>query len=257
MQLANLTWPQIRQLPSSLPVVIPVAAIEQHGHHLPLVTDSLLLGEIVRRAEQNCGDECLVLPLTWLGNSHHHLDFAGTLSAEPRDWIDMTSGLVSNMLQHGFQRILIINGHGGNDVPSRQAMFELRQTHRQRDDLLLLSATYWTLAEPDGSVPLVQSQMQHACEWETSMVQRISPELVGDFAAQPSVAADSGFEPAQRAWITKDRAPQGHIGQPAAATPEKGEHLLQTFSAGLTDLVRKMSAWDGHSWALSGGPTDS
>lgn len=250
MELAQLTWPQVDRLPRSLPVIIPVAAVEQHGHHLPLITDSLLLGEIVRRAEQVCGEECLLLPLTWLGNSHHHLDFPGTLSAEPRQWIDMTSGLVDNMLQHGFQRILIINGHGGNDVPSRQALFELRQQQRQRADLLLLSATYWALAEPDGSIPLAQSQMQHACEWETSMVQRIAPQLVGDFAAQPAVSAESGFEPAHRAWITKDRTIDGHIGQPAAATPEKGEHLLQTFSCGLTTLIRKMAAWDGAAWSL-------
>lgn len=248
MELARLTWSAISQLSRNTPVVIPVAAMEQHGHHLPLATDSLLLEEIVRRMEQANHDSCLVLPLMWLGNSHHHLDFAGTLSAEPRLWIDLLSGLVDNMLTHGFQRILVINGHGGNDVPARQALFELRQRYRDRTDLLMLSATYWTLPDAPGN-GCEQSRMQHACEWETSMMQTIAPELVGDFASQPTQSAACEFEPAFRAWTTKDRSERGHIGSPAAASPDKGERLLCSFAEGLSRLVQKMKAWDGRTWS--------
>ena len=84
----------------------------------------------------------------WLGNSHHHMDFPGTVSAEPRVWLDLLCGLVDNFITHGFRRIVVLNGHGGNDVPGRQATFELRQKHRERADLLLLFATYWNLADP-------------------------------------------------------------------------------------------------------------
>jgi NAD(P) transhydrogenase subunit alpha len=81
MQLANLSWPAVRALSKDTPIIFPIAALEQHGGHLPLFTDSLLLGEIVRRAAERLGDCVVWAPQTWLGNSDHHLDFAGTLSA--------------------------------------------------------------------------------------------------------------------------------------------------------------------------------
>src|SRR5688572_13302031 len=102
MQLTDLTWPAVAALPKETPVVFPVAALEQHGHHLPVFTDSLLCGEIVRRAEKRLADRVLFAPLTWLGNSDHHLDFPGTLSAAPRVYLDLLNGLIDNFVAHGF-----------------------------------------------------------------------------------------------------------------------------------------------------------
>jgi creatinine amidohydrolase len=76
MQLSDLTWPRVEALSKDTPVVFPVAALEQHGHHLPLFTDSQLLGEIVRRLAEQFRERVLFAPLTWLGSSEHHLDFA-------------------------------------------------------------------------------------------------------------------------------------------------------------------------------------
>ena len=80
MHLTDLAWPAVEKLVPNTPVVIPVAALEQHGHHLPVFTDSVLLGEVVRRVAPQFADKVLFAPLMWLGNSDHHLDFAGTLS---------------------------------------------------------------------------------------------------------------------------------------------------------------------------------
>ena len=102
MQLGDLTWPAVRELPKKTPVVIPIAALEQHGHHLPLLTDSMLLGEVVRRAAERLQQEVLFTPLMWLGNSEHHLDFAGTLTAAPRTYLNLLSDLVENLIHHGF-----------------------------------------------------------------------------------------------------------------------------------------------------------
>src|SRR5580698_4546513 len=170
MLLQELSWPEVAAVACSVPVVVPIAAVEQHGRHLPVYTDSMLLGEVVRRAAEPLGDRVVWTPLLWLGNSHHHLDFAGTLSAAPRTYLDVLGDLVDNLVQHGFRRIVLLNGHGGNIVPAQQAVFEARQRYRDRTDLLLLSATYWQFGgRPDG---LVQSEMGHACEWETSMILR-------------------------------------------------------------------------------------
>src|SRR5207248_8126262 len=119
MNLADMRSTDVQALDKNTPVVIPIAAIEQHGQHLPLFTDSLLLAEIVRRTSQRLADKVLFAPLMWLGNSDHHLDFAGTLSSPPRVYLDLLSGLLDNLLHHGFKRLVLLNGHGGNDVPAR------------------------------------------------------------------------------------------------------------------------------------------
>lgn len=250
MNLAELSWPKVEALSKSMPVVIPIAALEQHGHHLPVFTDSIQLGELVRRVSGTMGDRVLFTPLMWLGNSHHHMDFPGTMSAEPRLYLDLLSNLTDNLIHHGFRRIVLLNGHGGNIVPSAQAMFEVRQKYRERNDLLLLSSAYWHLgakpAEADRSFE--QQVMGHACEWETSMMLRIAPQLVGDIAKTQPVDQVEGFDPSRRAWITKDRSTVGHIGDPRAATAEKGETLLKLFTADIVALLERMIAWDGKSW---------
>jgi creatinine amidohydrolase len=250
MQLTDLNWPAVQNLSRDTPIVFPVAALEQHGHHMPLFTDSMLLGEIVRRTAERVGDRIVFAPLLWLGNSDHHLDFPGTLSAPPRTYLDLLCGLMENAIQHGFRRILFINGHGGNDTPGKQAVFEVRQRHRNRDDLLLLFATYWNLgAKPWEKHPgLHQHEMGHACEWETSMVLRVAPHLVGVVTKVKPVLPGTGFEPATRGWITKERTEPGHIGEPHLATAEKGEALFTAFSDALVAFLERVVAWDGKSW---------
>ncbi len=250
MLLQELSWPAIGRISKDTPVVIPIAAVEQHGHHLPVYTDSMLCGEIVRRVELAMRDEVLVTPLMWLGNSHHHMDFPGTLSAAPRVYLDMLVSLLDNLIAHGFKRLLILNGHGGNDVPGKQAIFEVRQNNRTRKDLLLLFTTYWSLGTEPWQVAsdLQQREMGHACEWETSMILRIAPHLVGDYKQSPIVEPGNPFTPATRGWITKDRSEIGHIGWPHLATEEKGEALLAAFSTDVQSLLQRMLRWDGNSW---------
>ena len=254
MQLTDLKWPDIEALDRKTPVVIPIAALEQHGRHMPLFTDSLLLGEVIRRAREPLKGRVLFTPLMWLGNSEHHLDFPGTMTASPRGYLDLLRDMAENFLFHGFQRIVFVNGHGGNIVPAQQALFELRQKLRERSDLLLLSTTYWTLgsgpseAARSQGISFVQEHMGHACEWETSMMLRLHPHLVGDLSKVSRVDQAGSFEPASRAWITKDRTESGHIGDPRTASAEKGEILFRTFAADVVAFLERVIAWDGKSW---------
>ena len=228
MQLQEMSWPAVKAVSNDMPVVVPIAAVEQHGPHLPVFTDSMLLGEVVRRAAEPLGDRVVWTPLLWLGNSHHHLDFAGTLSAAPRTYLDLLGDLIDNLVVHGFRRIVLLNGHGGNIVPAQQAVFEARQRYRQRDDLLLLAATYWLLGGKPHQVDpsFEQDRMQHACEWETSMILHLAPHLVGELSQLEPVPAGVAFEPATRGWITKERSPLGHIGDPRRADALKGQTLF-------------------------------
>ena len=95
--------------------------------------------------------------------------------------MDLLGDLIDNFVAHGFRRIVLLNGHGGNIVPASQAVFEARQRYRDRDDLLLLAATYWMLGSRprDANPAFVQDRMGHACEWETSMMLHLAPHLVG------------------------------------------------------------------------------
>lgn len=252
MHLAELTSPQLAALPRETPIVFPIAALEQHGGHLPVVTDTRLVGEVARRAEAALAREAVFAPVLWLGNSDHHLDFPGTLSAPPRPYLDVLVGLAENVLRHGFKRVVFLNGHGGNDVPGRQAVFELRQRHRDADGLLLLFATYWSLGGRPFERPVaggwVQRDMGHACEWETSMMLALDPARVGAHADLAPVDATPPFHPAHRGWVTRERTTTGHIGHPSAASAEKGEALFEVFSADVIGLLERVRRWDGVSW---------
>jgi creatinine amidohydrolase len=248
--LQELSWPTIAAVAKDLPVVMPIAALEQHGRHMPVFTDSMLLGEVVRLASGVLGDRVLWTPLLWLGNSHHHMDFAGTLSAAPRTYLDLLGDLIDNLVAHGFHRIVLLNGHGGNIVPAQQAVFEVRQRYRERADLLLLTATYWLLGSKpkQADASLVQDQMGHACEWETSMILHLAPNLVGDLSQVQAVSPRMPFEPASQGWITKERSAAGHIGDPRHATAAKGQTLFRVFSHDVVTFLERVITWDGRSW---------
>lgn len=250
MRLQELSWPAVAAVSKDVPVVVPIAAVEQHGRHLPVFTDSMLLGEVVRRAAEALRARVIWTPLLWLGNSHHHLEFPGTLSAAPRTYLDLLGDLIDNLVHHGFRRIVLLNGHGGNIVPSQQAIFEARQRYRRREDLLLLAATYWQLGgrphEVDAAI--VQHKMAHACEWETSMILHLAPHLVGDLAQIEPVPPGASFEPATRGWITRDRTVDGHIGDPGRATAEKGQTLFRVFAQDVVAFLERVIGWDGRSW---------
>jgi creatinine amidohydrolase len=242
--------PDVAALSKDTPVVVPIASLEQHGAHMPLFTDSLLLGEVLRRVAEKRDRGVLYTPLLWYGNSHHHLDFSGTLSADPRQYLDTLTGVLENLIAHGFRRLVFLNGHGGNIVPAQQSIFEVRQRHRGRRDLLLLAATYWSLgADPSRADPRIrQTQMGHACEWETSMMLRLAPHLVGDYRNVKPVEFGRSFDPADRGWITKDRTESGHVGDPREASAEKGETLFRLFSDDVVEVLDRVIAWDGRSW---------
>jgi creatinine amidohydrolase len=90
--------------------------------------------------------------------------------------------------------------------------------------------------------------MGHACEWETSMILRLAPQLVKDHAAADEVPFGNPFEPASRGWTMNDRSVPGHVGDPRSANAEKGEALFQTFTTATVAMLRRVLAWDGSGW---------
>src|SRR5215470_3562738 len=127
MLLENLSWPEVKRLkPGNKVVLFPLGSFEQHGPHLPLTTDTDLVTAITRRIEQKRAKQILCLPTLWPGHSTHHLFFPGTLSVRQMPYVQMVVELCHSIARMGAQKVFLLNGHGGNDVPVRTALRELK-----------------------------------------------------------------------------------------------------------------------------------
>src|SRR4051812_1663797 len=178
MRFAEMTAPAIRDLSrDGTLVVAPIAACEQHSRHLPVFTDSILCGAVADGLERALPDRVLLLPVLWLGASEHHLPFGGTLTATLPTYETLLVELLSPLLRDGFRRVMLLNGHGGNNDPLRVA---LRRLDVMFPRAILTGAAYWDLASAEIAALCKgpRKVMGHACEIETSMILHLRPDLV-------------------------------------------------------------------------------
>src|SRR5690349_916659 len=173
-----MTAPELRDVPRATTLVLaPIAACEQHGPHLPTYTDTILVTGVAEGVEATLPQQVLLLPTLWLGASHHHLRFGGTLSVDVDTHETILCELLRPLLEDGYLRFLVLNGHGGNIDTMHAA---LRRLQPRYTDRILGAACYWDLAEKELGA-LAQGPrkvMGHACEFETSMVMALRPDLV-------------------------------------------------------------------------------
>jgi creatinine amidohydrolase len=236
-----MTMPQLRQVRRDATVVIaPIAACEQHSRHLPTFTDTILVTAVAEGVEKRLPDQVLLLPTQWLGASSHHLRFGATLSAEVDTHTGMLCDLLIPLLDDGYQRVLLLNGHGGNIDTMHVALRRLQPRYQDR---LLTGASYWELAEKElaGLAEGGRKSMGHACEFETSMVMALRPELVRRDQIQDDPLAD---EPALRGlYVAEDmrqRTDHGAVGFPEKATPEKGRAFLDAAINRTCEVVQAL-----------------
>src|SRR5439155_18985441 len=190
-------------------------------------TDTYLVTAVAEGVEQRLPKQVLLLPTLWFGASAHHLRFGATLSAEVDTHVMMLCDLVQPLLDDGYQRIMILNGHGGNIDTMHMALRRLQPRYTDRQ---LTAASYWEIAEKELAALAEgpRESMGHACEFETSMILAVRPELVRkeEIHDDPPAA-----EPALRGLFLaedmKQRTQRGAVGFPAKATAEKGRAMLQ------------------------------
>jgi len=227
MRFQDMTWPLLREVPRDTTLVLaPIAACEQHSRHLPTFTDTILVTGVAEEVERRLQKQVLLLPTQWLGASSHHLRFGATLSAEVDTHVSILCDLLTPLLDDGYERILVLNGHGGNIDTMHMALRRLQTRYPRRQ---VTAASYWELAEKELAdlAEGPRKLMGHACEFETSMIMAVRPELVRreEIKNDPPVS-----EPTLRGLFTaedmKQRTQRGAVGYPELASPEKGRKFL-------------------------------
>jgi creatinine amidohydrolase len=235
-------------------VVAPLGSLEQHGLHLPLLTDTLIITEVARRAEAELGDEALFLPTLWLGASDHHRAFSGTVSAANDHYVKILEDLIESLLGAGFRRVFLLNGHGGNITPGRQAIYNVQLRHREEKDLYIAFTSWWAIAAEQVAAiqGLETKSVTHACEQETSMILRIRPELVNmEAATGANITFESEFycpdfsRPSRvdvaRTFDQLSRT--GAFGHPEIASVKKGEALFAAAAGETVKFIREFRTW--------------
>jgi creatinine amidohydrolase len=224
--------------------IVPFAALEQHGPHLPVEVDSLLGGEVALRTARRMtarGTPAVVLPVVWTGISEHHMEFGGTITVDLATFAAVAEGICRSLVRHGFRRLVLLNGHGGNDSALRCITDDLTP----KLGVPIIQTTYWHPTAPEiARVLETQSNVLHACEAETSMTMALRPELVARERIPAASQSMDDFATGPYRWRTLQAvSASGVIGNPAAATPEKGERLLEAISARLADLLCDADLW--------------
>lgn len=241
MKFAEMTWPLLRDVPRDKTVVIaPIAACEQHSRHLPVYTDTILVTGVAEGVEQHLPDRVLLLPSLWLGASAHHLRFGATLSADVDTHIDILCDILTPLLDDGHQRVMFLNGHGGNIDTMQVALRRLQTRYRDRQ---LTAASYWDIAAKELAelAEGPRKTMGHACEFETSMILALRPELVRKHEIQDDPPpAEPTLRGLYIAEDMKQRTRQGAVGFPQLATPEKGKAILKAAIDRTIEVVQAL-----------------
>lgn len=252
MRWEQLTSPEIDALDRETTVLIlPIGSVEQHGNHMPVGTDTLLAQAVSLAASEKAGN-VVVLPPPWYGFSAHHMRFAGSVTLRAETLMAMCEDIVASVVAHGFRRILIVNGHGGNGGIIDVLASSLG--HRHYGTARIATLTYFTLAR-DAIARLRQSEsggMGHACEFETSMVQHIRPELVKIEQAQATypdpgshyLTTDLLGAQAVRVYHDfGDLSPTGTLGDPSLASPEAGAAFFAACADALAAFISDFRTW--------------
>lgn len=228
MRLQLATWPQVEAyLARSRAVILPIGSTEQHGPTGLIGTDALCAEAVAWRA--GAALEVMVAPTLAVGMAQHHMAFPGSMTLKPSTLLALVRDCLTSLVRHGFQRVLVVNGHGGN-VATLQAAFAETQAELDliapRPDLRTRLLNWWEMPEVDRlSTELYgKSVGAHATPPELALSWALYPETADPRPLEPRVAPWAGFHGAAD---FRARFPDGRIGSdPSLATPAHGERLL-------------------------------
>jgi creatinine amidohydrolase len=236
-------------LPRDPVVIVPVGSVEQHGPHCPMDVDVSVPFHLAVAVAQEVDDfPVLVAPPVILGFTHYNLGHVGTITLRLETFVEVLCDVCRSLKANGFERIILVNGHGGNVAPQRVAAVKLSE-----EDVWALPLTYWEMAadeiaawsDADAAVGI-----GHGGEWETSLQLYLRPHLVARDRIQADgygwPRSEGRFSPrlARYAqWPERRReSPLGVVGQPSVASAEKGERLFALLKERLAEVCRELHA---------------
>ena len=235
MKLGEMTWKDVDALNRDTVIIIPTGSLEQHGLHLPLLTDTILVTAVAEAVERQLTSSVILTPTLWLGASSHHLAFTGSLSASSDGYYEAVTAVIDSLADQDFTRFFILNGHGGNTAPNDIAARELKADYPKA---AFCVSNYWS-----GIDNVVAATMQgplktirHACEGETSLMLHVRPDLVHmDRAQDDGLVSKTDARGTVRFFdeITEN----GNFGYSTLGTAAKG-HVI--FEAAVNDMVQEV-----------------
>lgn len=259
LRYAEHTWPELGALArrDDLVVVIPTATLEDHGHHLPIDTDVRLIEAIaeggVRAFNMRGEARALLFPTQSHGFTPHHMDFPGSVTLRWNVFVEALLDQGRSLCRHGFDRILLLNGHGSNaplvDLAARLINLEHRGAVCMASTLYLTSpASERVLAQTRTSE---RGGMSHACELETSLYLALHPELVQMDRAVREVPEHTehvwsdwpGTGPLSYMPHWSALSESGVMGDATVATAEKGERFLDQAHDEVARYIDEVARW--------------
>ncbi len=244
----TLTWPEARdRAKEGAVIVIPVAAIEQHGFHLPIDVDNVLVEHVTEESALRSAGGILTAPMIHYGFNEHNMGFPGTISIREYVFTDFCYDVADSFVRQGFDRIVFVNGHGSNQMLCNLAARRIVNT----TSALAAAVAHWALAKEavdeirDSKYP---GGMAHACEFETAMYQYLRPELVDMSKAGERETPSSlnrfvyddlfGSGPVHFVNRWSRVTESGVEGDPRLATPEKGKEFAECSIRNLIEFCR-------------------
>lgn len=230
--------------PDRVIAILPTAAIEQHGPHLPVGTDTMIAEGMLALFRERCPDDLdvRILPVQAVGKSNEHLHALGTLTLTAETALGAWREIGRSVARAGVRKLVIVNSHGGNlDLVSILAR-ELRVL----DDMLAVKCHWGAFGHPDGMYSEQESRFGiHGGDVETSLMLAFRPETVdmaeaADFRSTAETAVIPPTGPVSYGWIASDLSPSGTVGEAHLATREKGQATAAHQVAGFISLLRNL-----------------
>ncbi len=250
-RFADLTGPQVSELLTDRSILVqPLGAIEQHGPHLPLSTDSVVATAVAEATVAAVGDELDVwlLPTLEYTKSNEHAWSAGTVWLSATTLLAVLDDLGRCIATTPAKRLVFLNGHGGNSALLNVANRELRLAH----GLMTFLTHPGVPADQGGSSPAEELGMGvHGGTEETSLMLHLAPHLVDMSKAERRVPEAMALNKYVRfggrvsfGWMSNDFFPDGYIGDPTSATAERGKELFDGSVQAFGEALREVSTFN-------------
>lgn len=239
--LAAMSLPRLRQVAYDV-AVLPIGATEAHNHHLPEGQDVLAANHIARRCCAAAWQRCravLCLPPLPFGVDCNLMAFPFAIHVAQATLDALVRDVVASLRQHGIRKIVLLNGHGGNDfVPMIREL-------QSSTDVHIFQCNWWTVGR-DRYAEFFEREDDHAGELETSVALAIHPELVDLEQARDGQARPFRFEALRQGWVQTSRdfaRLNDHcaVGDPQAATADKGRRYLELVCGRITDFLVELA----------------